>query len=239
MPVKKSGLYSSLWKSCDELRGGMDASQYKDYVLVLLFMKYVSDKASSQKGYLLDVPKGVDFKRHGPKPTLGEPDSSLVKHPVVLNWYPKIQAQQSRGLARASEVAVLETGQFEEKHLAFMDFDSIYFALQHFKNERGWHNLNLPRASIPTLLRRNDWYRLHIPAAEYAREGTEAAGVRVLTCRRRQGRRGGPNLRSQPVALKALLVPAYLRSFAGVSHRRVLCPTRARPRPDSSIASLI
>jgi type I restriction enzyme M protein len=61
MAIKKSELYSSLWKSCDELRGGMDASQYKDYVLVLLFMKYVSDKASSQKGYLLDVPKGGSF----------------------------------------------------------------------------------------------------------------------------------------------------------------------------------
>jgi hypothetical protein len=48
MAIKKSELYSSLWESCDELRGGMDASQYKDYVLVLLFMKYVSDKATSQ-----------------------------------------------------------------------------------------------------------------------------------------------------------------------------------------------
>jgi len=44
MAIRKSELYSSLWKSCDELRGGMDASQYKDYVLVLLFIKYVSDK---------------------------------------------------------------------------------------------------------------------------------------------------------------------------------------------------
>jgi type I restriction enzyme M protein len=61
MAIKKSELYSSLWKSCDELRGGMDASQYKDYVLVLLFMKYVSDKAAGQKGYLLDVPKGGGF----------------------------------------------------------------------------------------------------------------------------------------------------------------------------------
>src|SRR3989449_4828796 len=61
MALKKSQLYSSLWASCDELRGSMDASQYKDYVLVLLFMKYVSDKAASQKGYLLDVPKGGSF----------------------------------------------------------------------------------------------------------------------------------------------------------------------------------
>ncbi len=61
MALKKSQLYSALWSSCDELRGGMDASQYKDYVLTLLFMKYVSDKAASQKGYLLDVPNGGSF----------------------------------------------------------------------------------------------------------------------------------------------------------------------------------
>jgi type I restriction enzyme M protein len=61
MAIKKSELYSSLWSSCDELRGGMDASQYKDYVLVLLFVKYVSDKAASQKNYLLDVPIGGRF----------------------------------------------------------------------------------------------------------------------------------------------------------------------------------
>jgi len=61
MPIKKSELYSSLWQSCDELRGGMDASQYKDYVLVLLFMKYVSDKYAGQKNALLEVPKGGGF----------------------------------------------------------------------------------------------------------------------------------------------------------------------------------
>jgi len=61
MALKKSQLYSSLWQSCDELRGGMDASQYKDYVLTLLFMKYVSDKAASSKGSLIDVPKGASF----------------------------------------------------------------------------------------------------------------------------------------------------------------------------------
>src|SRR6266581_4169902 len=61
MALKKSDLYSSLWKSCDELRGGMDASQYKDYVLVLLFVKYVSDKYAGQKDALLDVPKGGRF----------------------------------------------------------------------------------------------------------------------------------------------------------------------------------
>jgi type I restriction enzyme M protein len=61
MPIKKSELYSSIWRSCDELRGGMDASQYKDYVLVLLFVKYVSDKYAGQKDAMLDVPKGGSF----------------------------------------------------------------------------------------------------------------------------------------------------------------------------------
>ena len=61
MAIKKSELYSSLWQSCDELRGGMDASQYKDYVLVLLFVKYVSDKYAGQKDAMLDVPKGGSF----------------------------------------------------------------------------------------------------------------------------------------------------------------------------------
>lgn len=61
MAIKKSDLYSSLWKSCDELRGGMDASQYKDYVLVLLFVKYVSDKYAGQKDALIEVPAGGSF----------------------------------------------------------------------------------------------------------------------------------------------------------------------------------
>jgi len=61
MPIKKSELYGSLWKSCDELRGGMDASQYKDYVLVLLFVKYVSDKYAGQRDPLIVVPKDGSF----------------------------------------------------------------------------------------------------------------------------------------------------------------------------------
>ena len=61
MAIKKSELYSSLWQGCDELRGGMDASQYKDYVLVLLFVKYVSDKYAGDEDALIEVPKGGSF----------------------------------------------------------------------------------------------------------------------------------------------------------------------------------
>jgi type I restriction enzyme M protein len=62
MAIKKSELYSSLWKSCDELRGGMDASQYKDYVLVMLFVKYVSDKYQGKEDALIEVPDGGGFR---------------------------------------------------------------------------------------------------------------------------------------------------------------------------------
>ena len=61
MAIKKSELYSSLWRGCDELRGGMDASQYKDYVLVLLFVKYVTDKYAGQPDALIEVPEGGSF----------------------------------------------------------------------------------------------------------------------------------------------------------------------------------
>ena len=81
MAIKKSELYSSIWASCDELRGGMDASQYKDYILVLLFVKYVSDKYGGQKNALIDVPAGGSFadmiKLKG-TPNIGEDMDKII-----------------------------------------------------------------------------------------------------------------------------------------------------------------
>ena len=63
MALKKSDLYSSLWASCDELRGGMDASQYKDYVLFMLFIKYITDKYGNSTDFAppVVIPKGASF----------------------------------------------------------------------------------------------------------------------------------------------------------------------------------
>ena len=63
MAIKKSDLYSSLWASCDELRGGMDASQYKDYVLFMLFIKYITDKYGNSDDFAppVTIPKGASF----------------------------------------------------------------------------------------------------------------------------------------------------------------------------------
>ena len=75
MAVKKSELYSTLWKCCDELRGGMDASQYKDYVLVILFVKYISDKNRSNTAFDIEIPDGCyfeDFVALKGNPNIGE-----------------------------------------------------------------------------------------------------------------------------------------------------------------------
>jgi type I restriction enzyme M protein len=62
MAIKKSELYSSLWEMCNELRGGMDASEYKDYVLIMLFIKYISDKYAGVPYAPITVPEGSSFK---------------------------------------------------------------------------------------------------------------------------------------------------------------------------------
>jgi type I restriction enzyme M protein len=61
LAIKKTELYSSLWASADELRGGMDASEYKDYVLTLLFKKYVTDRYKNNPDALIVVPEGASF----------------------------------------------------------------------------------------------------------------------------------------------------------------------------------
>ena len=61
MAVKKSELYSLLWEACNKLRGGVEPSRYKDYVLVLLFFKYVSDRYKGQRFAEFTVNEGASF----------------------------------------------------------------------------------------------------------------------------------------------------------------------------------
>jgi type I restriction enzyme M protein len=86
MALKKSELYSSLWSSCDELRGGMDASQYKDYVLVLLFIKYVSDKYAGVPYAPITIPEGASFKDMVAlkgKPDIGDQINKKIVGPLA------------------------------------------------------------------------------------------------------------------------------------------------------------
>ena len=86
MALKKSELYSSLWSSCDELRGGMDASQYKDYVLSLLFIKYISDKYADSPFAPIIVPQGASFRDMVAlkgKPDIGDQINKKIIAPLV------------------------------------------------------------------------------------------------------------------------------------------------------------
>ena len=88
MAIKKSDLYSSLWASCDELRGGMDASQYKDYVLFMLFIKYISDKYGNSNDFAppVTIPKGASFKDMVAlkgKPDIGDKINTQIIQPLI------------------------------------------------------------------------------------------------------------------------------------------------------------
>lgn len=88
MAIKKSQLYSSIWQGCDELRGGMDASQYKDYVLVLLFVRYVSDKYAGKNDSIVEVPEGGGFKdliKLKGKPNIGEGINTVLSNLAEAN----------------------------------------------------------------------------------------------------------------------------------------------------------
>jgi len=85
MAIKKSELYPSLWSSCDEFRGGMDASQYKDYVLVQLFVNYVSDKYDGVLYTPITIPEGASFKDMMTlkgKPDIGNQNNKKIIAPL-------------------------------------------------------------------------------------------------------------------------------------------------------------
>ncbi len=88
MAIKKTELYSSLWASCDELRGGMDASQYKDYVLFMLFIKYISDKYGNSDDFepSVVIPKGASFKdmvQLKGRPDIGDKINTQIIQPLI------------------------------------------------------------------------------------------------------------------------------------------------------------
>ena len=154
MAIKKSELYSSLWASCDELRGGMDASQYKDYVLVLLFIKYISDKFTGQAFAPIQIPAGASFAdmvAMKGKPDIGDQINKHVLRPLE-------EANRIRFKADFNDAALLGQGKemveklgnliaiFENPALDFSknraDGDDILgdayeYLMRHFATESG------------------------------------------------------------------------------------------------------
>ncbi len=123
---------------------------------------------------------GDAFRRLGPIPTLTCPDPArekattyLQKNQVVLNWYPKIQAIKSRGLAGVEGEASPNQAHLSSRHVAFLGMDRLYFELERFKAERGWYNLNITLDGLNALLADHSWYQILIPADELAYDSFE------------------------------------------------------------------
>lgn len=108
--------------------------------------------------------KEYDFKRDGPVPMVGIIPEKIQKNRIVVDWYPRIQS------IRSSQVAVQDVQRneawFEDTHLAFLNYDQLYFQLEQFKRERSWYNLNIEKASLKKLLKDNSWYRIAIPPVQ-------------------------------------------------------------------------
>jgi len=154
MAIKKSELYSSLWSSCDVLRGGMDASQYKDYVLVLLFIKYVSDKYADVPYAPITIPKGASFKDMVAlkgKPDIGDKINKKIIAPLAnankLSDMPDFNDANKLGsgdemVKRLTELIAI----FEDKRLDFSKNraegddilgDAYEYLMRHFATESG------------------------------------------------------------------------------------------------------
>lgn len=154
MPIKKSDLYSKLWASCDELRGGMDASQYKDYVLVLLFIKYISDKYAGQPFAPIQIPEGgsfADMVALKGKSDIGEQINKKIVGPLEKANRLRIKADfddaalLGQGKEKVDKLTNL-IGIFESKDLDFSrhraDGDDILgdayeYLMRHFATESG------------------------------------------------------------------------------------------------------
>ena len=157
MALKKSELYSSLWQSCDALRGGMDASQYKDYVLVLLFIKYVSDKYAGKPYQPLTIPRGASFADMVAlkgKSDIGDQINKKIIAPLVaanpqlsLSDFPDFNDAAKLGTGKEMVDRLTDlVAIFENKALDFSknraDGDDILgdayeYLMQHFATESG------------------------------------------------------------------------------------------------------
>jgi len=119
-------------------------------------LKILRPKRKSSDG------KEYDFKKDAPLPTVGDVPDYLTHNTVVADWYPRIQAVQSRGTALAAQK---DKASFQEQQLALLDYDALFFELEQFKRERSWHNINISKDGIYRLLKDPTWYTLYLPQA--------------------------------------------------------------------------
>jgi hypothetical protein len=133
------------------------------------FVLPVIHNLGQKKLRIVRVKPDINYKRDGAKPFLDSPPEQLLRHPVIVDWYPKIQATHSLGVSNESVAGNKHEAKLSNMQLAFISWQDVYFELLRFKRERGWHNLNISRAAIEQLFSPEGnaiWYRLLIPPSE-------------------------------------------------------------------------
>lgn len=107
-----------------------------------------------------DGSREYDFKRDARVPTLGELPDYLTAHPIVSDWYPRIQTVASR---QRGNVVTTNRAWITAEHRAFLDYDALYFEVEAFKRDKSWYNLNASPGGIRDLLSNTSWYDLRLP----------------------------------------------------------------------------
>lgn len=112
------------------------------------------------------IPTDVNFKKNQ-KADLELPPESFFKRPIVVDWYPKIQAIIAKGLAGGlADAQKNSIRSLTESHLAFIDWNEVFFELVRFKNERSRYNLNISKERLRELILTHGWYEILIPDAD-------------------------------------------------------------------------
>ena len=135
---------------------GVPTDERVEFVLPLIYDKSYKTK----KLKVLDLKVGKDFKKEV-KLSLEYTDTSAISRKVVLNLYRQVDMLESQ--SRGGDKLELNSAILQKEHLSFVSIDNLFFALQQFKNEKGWSNFNISKSDIEDLLRKNGWYKLYIP----------------------------------------------------------------------------
>ena len=122
----------------------------------------------AKKLKIVRVPENLDFKRDAPRPKLQLEKEYFMRHPVKVDWYPRIEALKATGQTTIDLMGTRQERKLEAHHLAFLDREALHLRLQQFKNERGFYNLSISRESVDSLLAAPHWYCLSIPPDELA-----------------------------------------------------------------------
>ena len=135
---------------------GVPTDERVEFVLPLIYDKSYKTK----KLKVLDLQVGKDYKREV-KLDLEYSDIRGISKKVVLSLYKQVDILESE--SRTGNKYDLNSEILQKEHLSFMSIDNIFFALQQFKNEKSWSNLNISKNDVNDLINRNDWYKLFIP----------------------------------------------------------------------------